>query len=48
MLSTELAYALEAAFREAEQRKHAFFCLEHLLFALLFDPTIKSILAKPI
>jgi len=44
VLSTELAYALEAAFREAEQRKHAFFCLEHLLFALIFDPTIKGIL----
>ena len=28
---------MEAAYREALTRKHAFFCVEHLLYALLFD-----------
>ena len=37
MFSTELSYALEAAYREASNRKHTFFCVEHILFALLFE-----------
>ncbi len=45
MFSTELSYALEAAYREATQRKHSYFCLEHVLFALLFDETIVKILS---
>jgi ATP-dependent Clp protease ATP-binding subunit ClpA len=44
MFSTGLAYRLEAAVREASHRKHAFFCLEHLLFALLFDDDIHEII----
>ena len=44
MFSTELSYTLEAAYREASQRKHAFFCVEHLLFALLFDQQIAEII----
>ena len=43
MFSTELGYTLEAAFREASQRGHAYFCLEHLLYALLFDDQIEEI-----
>mgnify|MGYP000490781735 CR=1 FL=1 len=44
MFSTELAYTLEAAFREAVVRRHAYFCLEHVLFALLFDEQIGLII----
>lgn len=44
MFSTELAYTLEAAFREAARRRHAYFCLEHLLFALLFDEKVGEII----
>jgi ATP-dependent Clp protease ATP-binding subunit ClpA len=40
MFSTELGLTLEAAFREASTRRHAFFCLEHLLYALTFDEHI--------
>lgn len=43
MFSTELGYTLEAAFREASSRHHAYFCLEHLLFALLHDDHIEEI-----
>ncbi len=46
MFSTELAYALEAAFREAVQRKHAFFCVEHILFSLLFDETVATAIKR--
>lgn len=44
MFSTELGYTLEAAFREAQSRKHAFFCVEHVLFALLHDDAVASTL----
>lgn len=44
MFSTEFAYTLEAAIREAVKRGHAFFCIEHLLYALLFDDQIVEIL----
>lgn len=44
MFSTELGLTLEAAFREAASRRHAFFCLEHLLYALTFDEQIIEIL----
>lgn len=40
MFSTELGLTLEAAFREASTRRHAFFCLEHLLYALTFEETV--------
>jgi ATP-dependent Clp protease ATP-binding subunit ClpA len=46
MFSTELGYTLEAAFREASQRGHAYFCLEHLLYALLFDDQIEEIISR--
>jgi ATP-dependent Clp protease ATP-binding subunit ClpA len=46
MFSTELGLTLEAAFREAASRRHAFFCLEHLLYALTFDEQIMDILQR--
>ena len=47
MFSTELGYTLEAAYREATNRQHAFFCLEHLLYALLFDDQIIMKVEEP-
>ncbi len=44
MFSTELSFTLEAAFREAVTRHHAFFCVEHVLFALLFDEDITGVI----
>jgi ATP-dependent Clp protease ATP-binding subunit ClpA len=46
MFSTELGLTLEAAFREAASRRHAFFCLEHLLYALSYDEQVIEILEK--
>ena len=44
MFSTELGLTLEAAYREAAQRQHAYFCIEHLLYALLFDQGIVEVI----
>ncbi|NMC62328.1 MAG: AAA domain-containing protein, partial [SAR324 cluster bacterium] len=44
MFSTELTYTLEASYREAAKRKHAYFCIEHILYALSFDEDVKSII----
>lgn len=44
MFSAELGYTLEAAYREAVVRKNAYFCLEHLLYALIFDDNVANIL----
>ena len=44
MFSTEFAYTLEAAYREAANRKHAYFCIEHILFALLFDEAVCEVI----
>ena len=44
MFSTALSYTLEAAYREAANRRHAYFCVEHLLYALLFDEEITEII----
>ncbi|RMD86898.1 MAG: AAA family ATPase, partial [Candidatus Dadabacteria bacterium] len=44
MFSTSLSFTLEAAVREASYRKHRYFCVEHLLYALLFDHEVKEIL----
>jgi hypothetical protein len=40
MFSTEFAYVIEAAFRDAKERGHAYFCVEHLLFSLLHDQDV--------
>jgi ATP-dependent Clp protease ATP-binding subunit ClpA len=44
MFSTELGFTLEAAFREASTRQHAYFTVEHLLYALLFEPSVRQAL----
>lgn len=44
LFSTELGFTLEAAFREASSRRHTFFCIEHLLYALLYDARIIEII----
>jgi ATP-dependent Clp protease ATP-binding subunit ClpA len=44
MFSTELSYVLIAASREADQRKHEYICVEHLLYALIFEESIVRIL----
>ena len=44
MFNTELTYLLEAAVKEAMNRKHAYFCVEHILYALLFDTRIDQII----
>lgn len=44
MFSTELGYMLEAAFREAAKRRHAYFSVEHILYSLSFDDDIKKVL----
>ncbi len=44
MFSTDLSYTLEGAYREATQRHHAYFCLEHLLFALLYNEEVVEVI----
>jgi len=44
MFSTELNFALEAAFREAVTRRNSYFCIEHVLYALLFDETVIAVI----
>lgn len=44
MFSTDLTFTLEAAYREATNRKHHFFCLEHLLYAMLFQSEVAEII----
>ncbi|MCB0320094.1 MAG: AAA family ATPase, partial [Bdellovibrionales bacterium] len=46
MFSTELGYTLEAAWREASTRQHAYFTVEHLLLALCSDPVVSDIIKK--
>lgn len=44
MISRELEMAFSAAVREAKARRHEFFTLEHILYALLHDTTGSEIL----
>lgn len=44
MFTAEFGFALEAAYKEAVARRHAYFCLEHLLYALLFDEEVVMVL----
>ena len=39
MISKELKAALGFAVREAQKRRHEYVCVEHLLLAILYDPT---------
>ena len=44
MLSKELEFCLNAAFKEARQKRHEFMTVEHLLLALLDSPQVTEIL----
>lgn len=46
MFSTELSFTLEAAYREASTRLHSYFCIEHVLYALLFDSEIVEVIVS--
>ena len=39
MISKELSVTLGLAVREAKKRRHEYVSIEHILFAILFDPT---------
>ena len=44
MLSKELEFTLNLAFKEAREKNHEFMTVEHLLFALLGNPTAVTVL----
>ncbi len=44
MLSKELEFSINAAFREARDRRHEFMTVEHLLLALLDNPSAAEVL----
>ena len=44
MLSKEFEYTLNVAFREAREQRHEFMTVEHLLLALLDNPTAAKVL----
>jgi ATP-dependent Clp protease ATP-binding subunit ClpA len=46
MISRELEVTFAAAIKEAKNRRHEFFTLEHILYALLHDVTGRSILRQ--
>ncbi|MFZ1955220.1 MAG: Clp protease N-terminal domain-containing protein, partial [Desulfobacterales bacterium] len=37
MISKELSVTLGLAVREAKKRRHEYVCVEHILFAILYD-----------
>ena len=39
MISKELSVTLGLAVREAKKRRHEYVCIEHILFAALYDST---------
>jgi ATP-dependent Clp protease ATP-binding subunit ClpA len=43
-ISRELEITLTLAINEARRRRHEFLCLEHVLYALLFDETVADII----
>ena len=44
MFSASFNITLETAYREATNRKHAYFCIEHLLFSLLEDKEVQDVI----
>ena len=44
MLSQELEFTLNTAFREAAQKRHEYITVEHLLLALLDNPSAAEVL----
>ena len=46
MIQKDLEIAIYSAFREAQERRHEYVTLEHLLYVLCFDKTTRLILKK--
>ena len=46
MLSKDLQYTIMAAYREARQRRHEFLTIEHLLFSLIHNDFVESVLIE--
>ncbi len=46
MIQKDLEIAIYSAFREAQERRHEYVTLEHLLYVLCFDKTSRNILKK--
>lgn len=44
MLSKDLEFSINIAFREARERRHEFMTVEHLLLALLDNPSAAEVL----
>ena len=44
MLSKELEFTLNLAFKEAREKRHEFMTVEHLLLALLDNPAAEEVL----
>ena len=44
MLSKELEFTLNLAFKDAREKNHEFMTVEHLLFALLGNPSAVAVL----
>ena len=44
MLSKDLEFSINLAFREARDRRHEFMTIEHLLLVLLDNPTAAEVL----
>ena len=44
MLSSELEYCLNEAFREAREARHEFLTVEHLLYSLLGAARVREVL----
>jgi len=44
MLSQELEFSLNLAFQEAREKRHEFITVEHLLVALLDNPTAARVI----
>ena len=46
MISKELSATLGFAVREAKKRRHEYVSIEHILFAILYDPSGIDIIEK--
>ena len=44
MLNKELEFTLNQAFKDAKERRHEFMTVDHLLLALLDNPTAAAVL----
>ena len=44
MFSPEFTHVLESAYQVAIDRKHAYFCVEHLLYSLMLDHDVAKVI----